>query len=68
MALTFTYTATLADGNQFRLRDDASGFVLLAVKLGANPIQEVALTAAEADKVIRILQMLNVAKVKDIQP
>lgn len=68
MAQSFTFTSlmTLTDGNQFRLKDDPTGFILLAVKIGASPIQEVKLTTDEADRLRMVLNMAIMAKKQDV--
>lgn len=65
MSFTFTDLITLADGNQFRFRDDPTGFAMLAVKIGAAAVQEVKLSQAEAQKISAVIQLAVLAKGKD---
>lgn len=60
MSFSFNLTKTLNDGNQFRITEAAAPNLMnLSVKIGANPVQTVVLTPAEAEDIRTLLSYLT---------
>jgi hypothetical protein len=66
MALTFTYLKTLATGDQLRIREAVPpDAIRLAVKIGANPVQEVVISPTELDEIRSVFNGLALSRTKD---
>jgi hypothetical protein len=65
MAFTFQEQMALADGNQVMIKNDPSGFVLLAIKVGAAAPDLVKLTQAEAIALKNLFTFLTLSRVID---